>query len=682
MKSVSLVQSNSSKWLALFVLIAIAAIGLGLINKLSQSEVDRDSQNWQYRLSLMADVREDLFNSWMSQQYDTLNSLASNQSLKLYLSQITNSKTNSQSDVQAAQRTYLQNLLLQTARNTGFHEDIAPNPIKANVATTRHSGIAIITSKGNVVVATPGMPLLDKLTLEKVRQVATSRNQQIRDIYLNKQNQQVLVFIVPAPAITNTNASNAAAASIVGIRTLNNSLYPLLDKEIFSTKNDETLLVRRHQGSVVYLNKNNLNHEGMFLKLPRDPENLAAAYALDNPGAFAIKNNYSGESVLFMSRELQGTNWLLLQTISASEALQGSESRRQALFVSFSLGLAALLFILIASWRHGASLYAQKYARALQEKSALLSQQKDVLQTVTNNIGDLILIIDNHLHIQFSNLPVASIYQLEPDDLIGKSLAANFGNKTGKVIEENLLDSHNNKRIVITTHELSFNDICKTYHCSFFPINEYNTLIVLHDITALKNAENKHKRLMKHLVQTLTHVIDSYVPDSANHSAKTTKLARSIAEEINLSDADVETLELAACLSNIGKLFIPREILEKTTELTDEERHVLHTTINQTSSILVDLEFDGPVLETIAQKNEHIDGSGYPGGISGEQILLTARILAVANAFVAMQSPRAYRDALSTKEILDQLYSDSGIIYDQRVVAALMHVAENKQDWI
>jgi len=678
MKSVLAQQNKLSKWLALFLLITIAIIGVALINKLSTSEYNRDIENWQYRLSLMADVREDLILNWMSSQFNTLTSLAENQSLQLYLSQISRTDIKDDNDVQAAQRVYLSNLLIQTAKNGGFSDAIAPTSIKANVPTTKHSGIAIVTADGKVVAATPSMPLLDKLTIEKATQTANGKDKQIRDIYLNENNEHVIVFIVPVPSITKSGTT----ASIVGIRTLRDSLYPLLSSEIFSTQSDDSILARRHQGSVVYLNKQNNNHHNMFLKLPRNPESLATAYALDNPGAFSIKKNYAGKEVLFISRTIKDTNWLLLQTVSTTEALKGSDTRRQTLITSFSLGLAALLFILIASWRHGASLYAQKYAAVMQEKSALLSQQKDVLQNVTDNIGDLILIIDPQLHVQFSNQSIASIYNLKPEDLIDKSIAASFGHETGKIISDNVTQSHEDSRIIVTVNELIFNDTKRVYHCSFIPINEYNTLIVLHDITDLRNAEDKHKRLMKHLVQTLTRVIDSYVPDSANHSEKATRLSRLIAKEINLSDADTETLELAACLANIGKLFIPREILEKTSELTDEERNTLQTTINQTSSILVDLEFDGPVLETIAQKNEHIDGSGYPGGISGEQILMTARILAVANAFVAMQSPRAYRKPLSTKNILDELYKESGKLYDQQVIAALMHVTQSKQDFL
>ncbi|MGD8672785.1 MAG: HD domain-containing phosphohydrolase, partial [Thiogranum sp.] len=81
------------------------------------------------------------------------------------------------------------------------------------------------------------------------------------------------------------------------------------------------------------------------------------------------------------------------------------------------------------------------------------------------------------------------------------------------------------------------------------------------------------------------------------------------------------------------------------------------------------------------QKQEHLDGSGYPNGLKGDEILLTARILAVSNAFVALVSPRAYRSAVSIEEALERLLRDSDSKYDRHVVAALFHVAENRRNW-
>jgi len=94
--------------------------------------------------------------------------------------------------------------------------------------------------------------------------------------------------------------------------------------------------------------------------------------------------------------------------------------------------------------------------------------------------------------------------------------------------------------------------------------------------------------------------------------------------------------------------------------------------------IIANIDFEGPVQETIAQKNELLNGSGYPNGLKEDDIILPARILAAANGFVAMISPRAYRDKLSEKEALDQLLKTADTRYDRQIVAALFHVVENK----
>jgi len=98
-------------------------------------------------------------------------------------------------------------------------------------------------------------------------------------------------------------------------------------------------------------------------------------------------------------------------------------------------------------------------------------------------------------------------------------------------------------------------------------------------------------------------------------------------------------------------------------------------------AILESLSFDGPVLDIIKQKNEYLDGSGYPAGLRGEAILLESRILAVANAFVAMTSARAYRPGRPIREVLDSLLEDADKRYDRKVVAALFHIAESRSDW-
>jgi HD-GYP domain-containing protein (c-di-GMP phosphodiesterase class II) len=159
------------------------------------------------------------------------------------------------------------------------------------------------------------------------------------------------------------------------------------------------------------------------------------------------------------------------------------------------------------------------------------------------------------------------------------------------------------------------------------------------------------------------------------------EVANAIGRELKLSETDRRTLDLAASLANLGKIFVPREVLTKPEELTEAEQALVHRHVQYGTELLQDLDFEGPVLDTIAQKQEHLDGSGYPNGLTGDDILQTARILAVSNAFVALVSPRAYRHAVNIEAALDQLLKESGSKFDRHVVAALFHVAENRSDW-
>jgi len=129
-------------------------------------------------------------------------------------------------------------------------------------------------------------------------------------------------------------------------------------------------------------------------------------------------------------------------------------------------------------------------------------------------------------------------------------------------------------------------------------------------------------------------------------------------------------------------LYIPAEMLTNVEPLTEAEELRLRENTNHSVDILKDLEFDGPVIDFVQQKNECLDGSGYPKGLSGDDIFLESRILSVANAFVAMTSSRAYRSGKPIKEVLDVLMSEAGTRYDRQVIAALFHIAENHSDWV
>ena len=208
-----------------------------------------------------------------------------------------------------------------------------------------------------------------------------------------------------------------------------------------------------------------------------------------------------------------------------------------------------------------------------------------------------------------------------------------------------------------------------------------SALYVLHDITTIKRAQEKHNRLLEGIITTLVRAVDMHDPHCAHHSERTREVAVAVADAMGLGAERTRALGTAAQLANLGKLNLPRELLTKMQPLSSEEQMRMHSSVLDTINILKGLEFDGPVIDIISQKNEYLDGSGYPEGIKGDAILTESRILSVANAFVAMSSARAYRQGKPVREVLDDLLAQADKRYDRHVLAALFYVAENRTDW-
>jgi HD-GYP domain-containing protein (c-di-GMP phosphodiesterase class II) len=226
----------------------------------------------------------------------------------------------------------------------------------------------------------------------------------------------------------------------------------------------------------------------------------------------------------------------------------------------------------------------------------------------------------------------------------------------------------------------------RSFHASFIPVHRIGeqrdlVLLVLSDVSAIQQANERNTDMLRRLVLTLVSVVDRHDPYSANHAQRMTEVADALARELGFSDQERSTLGLAASLANIGKIMIPVELLTRAGPLAPEEQETLQKHVDHGLELLRGLQFDGPVVDIIAQKQERPDGRGYPRGLAADRITLAGQVLAVANAFVALLSPRAWRQGLSVQGALDELMRGAGSQFDRRVIAALFHVVENRQNW-
>jgi putative nucleotidyltransferase with HDIG domain len=172
-----------------------------------------------------------------------------------------------------------------------------------------------------------------------------------------------------------------------------------------------------------------------------------------------------------------------------------------------------------------------------------------------------------------------------------------------------------------------------------------------------------------HAVSSLAGIRDPY---TADHQHRVGVTAGFIAKEIGLSDWQVKGIYVAGLLHDVGKSAVPLKILNKPSKLTVDEFSIVKTHPQVGCDILKDIVFPWPVIQAIMQHHERLDGSGYPMGLSGYQIVLEARILGVVDVVDAMSYSRPYRSALGLEAALEEIKSKRDILYDAHIVNAYL----------
>ncbi|MDD3312457.1 HD domain-containing phosphohydrolase [Pseudodesulfovibrio sp.] len=214
-----------------------------------------------------------------------------------------------------------------------------------------------------------------------------------------------------------------------------------------------------------------------------------------------------------------------------------------------------------------------------------------------------------------------------------------------------------------------------TLQCRAEDQEEPGILFLFRDVTEESAGHAQDINNRQQIINALIRAVES-VPFLDGHTALLRRLSVEIAETLLLSDADCATVEAAAILSQVGKTFVPRDIMQKEGKLTPEEIRETRRYVEHTCRIIEGIDFDLPIADTIRQMQETLDGTGYPNGLKGNEVSMLARILGVANTFSALVKKRSYRKAKTAWEAIDVLRQSTGR-YDATVIRALEAVVES-----
>jgi PAS domain S-box-containing protein len=192
---------------------------------------------------------------------------------------------------------------------------------------------------------------------------------------------------------------------------------------------------------------------------------------------------------------------------------------------------------------------------------------------------------------------------------------------------------------------------------------------------ALRQSHQELEQMVLDVAEAMGRAVEARDPYTQGHEQRVADIARAIAAHMGMDDREAQGIEMAGLLHDVGKLRVPAEILTKTRQLTEAEFALVQEHPLRGYEILKDIAFPWPIAEMVLQHHERLDGSGYPSGLTGEEILLPARILGVADVVEAMASHRPYRPALGLEAAAAELRGNLHK-YDSSVVEACLELCE------
>lgn len=672
--------------LIIVFLAAVMAAGITAIYHYSANERDREAQLWQTRLGIIADTRAAAVGEWLRRQGQELLGLADNASLQIYLTQMMAPVANGvpspdrQADDQA-RGGYLSNLLELVAHRSGFSAAPVGPAVDANVRRVGVAGISLVTIDGRVVAASPGSPPVEG-PLAEFLAGAPRGEPAIKDIYLDQTGAPAMAFAVPLYAVQGGATAASQIGWVLGVKQVAGELYPLLRQAGSVWPSAEILLVRKNGNVIEYLSPTQESEGPLVRRFAADTPDLAARFALEKPGGFAIRRDYRNAEVLITGRLIAPVSWAVAHKIGRDEALGPTEDRTRRLAIILGLVVIAVGGGVVAVWRHGTSLRAVRIAGEQAELAQRFEAQSRFLKLITDTQPNSMFIVDDENRYRFANRVAAWQSGLAEEDILGKTLASVLGPAEAaryEILNRDTMENGVSRRSI---HRTGANGELRVVQAEHVLVPETldgaaGVMVIEEDITAAVAERERRSRTLDNLIGTLIAILDRRDPFAAHHSARVSETAKALAQEMGFDSEMTETVATAGKLLNIGKIMVPEEILTQDGALDEGQVRLIRESIGQSAEMLAAVEFDGPVVETLRQVHAQLQGDNDGVAETGE-VPITAQIVMVANAFVAMTSDRAWRRGIDEGTAAGILMTESDGRYARRVVSALLNLVDNK----
>jgi len=307
------------------------------------------------------------------------------------------------------------------------------------------------------------------------------------------------------------------------------------------------------------------------------------------------------------------------------------------------------------------------------------------MSTILNSIADSVVVVNEGGIIEYMNPSAESLLDVKKDKILGQNI--NEAVKIGSYPKDD-----GRMFFPMSMNYIEFNNYLstekKTIPVDFTstPMRQENgrsrgAVVVVRDITQqveydkkIQESMDNLRRILYGIVEAMSKTVETRDPYTAGHQKRVADIAKEIAREMNLGREVIESVDIAGQIHDLGKIAIPAEILNKPGKINKIEFDLIKMHSQMGYDILKTIDFPWPISDIVLQHHEKYNGTGYPGGLKGEEILIQARILAVADVLEAMASHRPYRAALGLDKAFDELRLNKGQHFDPDVVDSCLRI--------
>ncbi len=652
--------------IAIIVVIAVAVPALMIQDQKSDLESDL-----QRRLEILSRGRAEVIDTWLDGVTQPAGRVVESELFRLFATEmdlsggdISNLATGGTGGTEepeipaglgvplAAQLPFMSQVLSDFAENAGFLDGYLVN----------RNGIAYVTSAGAETIASAQQALAQsvfetgKLTFGPARTGPAGL---------------VLDFYAPVFAAQSEPSERQTVGVLLLTAPIAEKLGEVLTPPPLSESGERLKLVQRTGAGLVQI-------------VPGGAPPLAPVDNLEVPAGgnlvpFAERGAIGGTAAVYSAGSpVSGPAWWVVQEVDTAAARAKLDGFTTAVSVVAVLVVVTVVAAFGAFWWRLSNEHSSALAGQFRRLAARIEAQKKLLDSINNSITDYIGLKSMDGVYRYLNPAFARAIGREVEEAVGLDDAAIFGHGTAERLALSDRRALAEGVPVTVNEEVYLGSRLHHLQISKVPYQDESGEIsgivsVTRDVTELVEEQNKRERAVQQMVAALVRAVELRDPYLAGHSRRLAGFSVAVAQRLEAGPEEIATVEIAANLSQIGKLAVPREILTKPGRLTESEITQMQEHIGHVATILRDIDFELPVLETIYQMHERLDGKGYPEALSGDRISRAAQILGACDVFCARLEPRSYRSGIAPEtalEILDQ----NDARYDPAIVEALREV--------